>query len=72
MSIVKIIEVSSQSTQSFDDAAKQAVAEVSKTVRNIKHVYVKDFEIEVRDDGSHLFRTNCKVSFLVGEGGDMA
>ena len=65
--IAKVIEVSSESTKSFDDAAKNAVTEVSKTVDNVKHVYVKDFEIYVDDDGSHVYRTNCKVTFVVNE-----
>ena len=71
MSIAKVIEVSAQSTTSFDDAAKSAIQEVSKTVRNVKHVYVKDFEIQVQDDGSYLYRTNCKVTFVVGSGDSM-
>ena len=71
MSVAKIIEISSESTKSFDDAAKNAITEVSKTVKNVKHVYVKDFEIYVQDDGSHLYRTNCKVTFVVGGSTDM-
>jgi flavin-binding protein dodecin len=67
MSIAKVIEVSSESTKSFDDAAKGAITEVSKTVKNVKHVYVKDFEIQVQDDGSHVYRTNCKVTFTVND-----
>ncbi len=72
MSIAKVIEVSSESTQSFDDAAKNAVKEVSKTVKNVKHVYVKEFEIYVQDDGSHLYRTNCKVTFVVRDADNLS
>lgn len=72
MSIAKVIEVSAQSTTSFDDAAKSAITEVSKTVRNVKHVYVKDFEIQIQDDGSYVYRTNCKVTFVIGADTDMS
>lgn len=44
MSIVKVIEVISQSEVSFDNVLKQAVAEASKTIRNINSVYVKDMK----------------------------
>lgn len=71
MSIAKIIEVSSESTKSFDDAAANAIRDVGKTVKNIKHVYVKDFEIYVQDDGSHVYRTNCKVTFVVNDSTNM-
>ena len=65
MAIAKVIEISSESTQSFEDAATNAIKEVSKTVNNVKHVWVKDMEINVKDDGSYLYRTNCKVTFVV-------
>ena len=50
MPIVKVIEVIASSDKSFDDAIKNAVAEVSKTVKNIDSVYVKDFKVHVKDD----------------------
>ena len=65
MAIAKVIEISSESTQSFEDAATNAIKEVSKTVNNVRHVWVKDMEINVKDDGSYLYRTNCKVTFVV-------
>lgn len=68
--IAKTIEVSSQSTTSFDDAATNAIKEASKTIKNIKHLWVKDFEINVQEDGSYLYRTNCKVTFVLGDGVD--
>ncbi len=72
MSIAKVIEVSSESTQSFEDAAHNAIKEVSKTVKNVKHVWVEGMEIYVEDDGSYLYRTNCKVTFIVNDPGDMS
>lgn len=72
MSIAKVIEVSSESTQSFDDAAANAVKEVGRTVKNVRHVWVKDMEIYVQDDGSLLYRTTCKVTFVVKDSGDMS
>ena len=71
MSIAKVIEVSSESTKSFDDAALNAIKEVSKTVKNVKHVWVKDMEIFAKDDGSYVYRTDCKVTFLVKTPSDM-
>lgn len=70
MAIAKTIEVSSESTQSFDDAAANAIKEASKTIKNIKQLWVKDFEIVVQEDGSHLYRTGCKVTFVVNDGMD--
>ena len=64
-SIAKVIEVSSRSNTSLTDAAENAIREVSKTVNNVKHAWIKDFEIDVNDDGSLTYRANCKITFVV-------
>ena len=69
MSIAKTIEVSSQSTAGFSEAAQAAVTEVSRTVNNVKHVWVESFEMIVQDDGSFIYRTHCKVTFVIGPDG---
>ncbi len=66
MPIVKVIEVIASSDKSFDDAVKNAVEEVSKTINNIDSVYVKDFKVHVQDGKIHSYGAICKVSFRVG------
>lgn len=67
MPIAKIIEVSSASEKSFDDAVRLAYAEVSRTVRNVKSVYVQDMLYEPGEAGETggRFRVHCKVTFMV-------
>ena len=65
MAIVKVIEVIASSEKSFDDAIKNAVSEVSKTVHNIDSVYVKDFKVHVKDSQVTSYGVICKVSFRV-------
>ncbi len=65
MAIVKVIEVIAHSTVSFDDAVKNAVSEVSKTIKNIDSVYVKDMKCHVKDGKIDTFGVICKVSFRV-------
>ncbi len=67
MPIVKVIEVIASSPNSFDDALKVAVKEVSKTVRNIDSVYVKDQKVHVKDGEIISYGVVCKVSFRVTE-----
>lgn len=69
MAIVKVIEVIGSSEKSIDDAIRNVVAEVSKTVRNIDSVYVKDIKAHVKDGKISTFGVICNVSFRVGEGG---
>ncbi|RYE17523.1 MAG: dodecin domain-containing protein [Chitinophagaceae bacterium] len=65
MAIVKVIEVIATSKVSFDDAVKQGVKEVSKSVRNIDSVYVKDMKVHVKDGEIISYGAVCKVSFRV-------
>lgn len=67
MPIVKVIEVISSSDVSFDEAVKNCVSEVSKTVKNIDSVYVKDFKVHVKDEKIISYGVICKVSFRVGQ-----
>lgn len=65
--VVKVIEVIASSKVSFDDAVKQAVKEVSKTVRNVDSVYVKDMKAHVKDGEIVSYGCICKVSFRVDD-----
>ena len=68
MQIVKVIEVIASSEKSFDDAIQSCVAEVSKTVKNIDSVYVKDMKCHVKDNKIVSYGCICKVSFRVDQG----
>ena len=47
MAMLKVIEVLAQSTKSWEDAAQVAVTIASKSVRNIKSIYIKNMEASV-------------------------
>jgi dodecin len=61
--VVKVIEVLSQSPKSWEDAAQGAVNEASKTLRNIRSIYVKELTAEVENGKISNYRVNAKVSF---------
>ncbi|HTO38262.1 MAG TPA: dodecin family protein [Brumimicrobium sp.] len=65
MAIVKVLEVIAKSEKSFDDAVANAVKEVSKTIKNIDSVWVKDFKCHVDDGKITTYGVICKVSFRV-------
>ena len=65
MAIMKVIEIMAQSPESWEDAAKQALAHASKTVRGIRSIYIQDFMAEVENDQVVQYRINAKVTFRV-------
>lgn len=67
MSIVKVIEVIAESEKSWDDAAKNAIKEASKSIKNIKSIYVENMEAKVDDNKIIKYRINAKISFVIGK-----
>lgn len=65
MAVLKVIEILSNSDKSWEDATKKAVKEASKTVKNIKSVYVKEQSAIVKGDNVTEFRVNLKLTFEV-------
>jgi flavin-binding protein dodecin len=66
MSIVKVIEVLAESPKSWEDAAQQAVHEASKTVHNIRSLYIKEHSVVLdKNNKIEAYRINAKLSFEV-------
>tara|TARA_B100001063_G_C16285102_1_gene321066 strand:+ start:122 stop:322 length:201 start_codon:yes stop_codon:yes gene_type:complete len=65
MSIIKVIEILANSTESWEDATKKAVKHAAKTVKNINSVYVKEQSALVNGENITEFRVNVKISFEI-------
>lgn len=65
MAIVKVIEVIASSKKGVDDAIQNCVKEVSKTIKNIESVYVKDIKVKVKDGKIDSYGIICNVSFTI-------
>ncbi len=63
MSVLKVIEVMGNSTVSWEDAVQQVVNEASKSVKNIKSVYIQDMQAKIKDNKIAQYRVNAKVTF---------
>jgi len=69
MPVVKVIEEIASSEKSIEDAMQNAVSEVSKSIRNIDSVYVKDIKAHVKDGKITSYGCICKISFRVDQVG---
>jgi flavin-binding protein dodecin len=65
MSVIKVLELMSSSNRSWEEAAQSAIAEASKTIKNIRSVYVKDHSAVVKNGKIAEYRVNVKLSFEV-------
>ena len=67
MAIVKVIEVLASSDKGWEDAVRSALEEAKRSVRNIRSIYVKEFEAKVENDKIVRFGINAKISFELEE-----
>jgi len=65
MTMLKVIEVLAESDKSWEDAAQSAVQQAAKSVRNIKSIYVDNFEATVDNARLVKYRVNAKSSFVL-------
>ena len=63
--VIKIIEVLAESPRSWEDAANEALKKASKTLKNIRSIYIKNFEAKVERNKITQYRINAKISFLL-------
>lgn len=63
MSVTKIIEVVGRSSESSDDAVKNALAEAGRNLRDVKGLDV--VSVGLRGDNLDEWGALCRISFLV-------
>jgi len=62
---MKVIEVLANSEKSWEDATRKAVKQASKSVKNIKAVFVQSQSAVVNGDEISEFRVNLKITFEI-------
>lgn len=65
MSVMKVIEIMGDSGKSWEAAAEEAVTEASKSVKNIRSVWIQDQSATVEDGKIKRYRVTCKITFEV-------
>ena len=62
---MKVIEVLANSEKSWEEATRKAVKQASKSVENIKSVFVQSQSAVVNGNEVTEFRVNLKITFEV-------
>ncbi|MGH9869055.1 MAG: dodecin family protein [Candidatus Polarisedimenticolia bacterium] len=63
--LLKVIEVLAESEKSWEDATAGAVTRASKTLKNIRSIYIENFEAKVEGNRVVRYRINAKISFVL-------
>ena len=65
MAVAKVIEISAQSEESFEDAIRRGIAKASETVHNIKGAWIKEQQVVVDEGNIAEYRVDLKVTFVL-------
>ena len=65
MSVAKVIEISAESGESFEDAIKSGIAVAGKSVRNIRGAWVKEQQVVVENGRITKYRVDLKITFVL-------
>jgi len=63
MSVAKVTEIISSSNKSFDDAVENGVKRASKTLKDVKSVWIKEQKAMINDGKISEYRVTMKVSY---------
>ncbi|NJD30113.1 MAG: dodecin domain-containing protein [Chloroflexi bacterium] len=67
MTVARVTEISSTSTQSFDDAIAQGIARATKTLRNVRSAWIKEQRVEIKNDQVSEYQVNLLVTFVLDD-----
>jgi flavin-binding protein dodecin len=65
MSVARVVEISSTSTKSFEDAITQGIERANQTLRNVKSAWVKEQKASVDNGKVVAYKVNLKVTFVL-------
>ena len=64
MSVARIIELSSESLDSFEDAVLQGIARAGKTLQDAHSFWIANQNVAVHGDKQAVFHVCMKASFI--------
>lgn len=67
MSVARVVEISSTSSKSFEDAMQQGITRATKTLRNVKSAWIKEQEVRIDGDRVTDYKVNMLVTFVLDD-----
>jgi dodecin len=65
MSVAKVVEITSESSKSFEDAVERGIERAEKTLKNVRGAWIAEQKVVVEDGNIIRYRVNMRVSFVL-------
>ncbi len=68
MAIAKVVEITSTSPGSFEDAIRKGIAKAQQTVNNVRGAWISEQKVVLAEDGTiKHFRVDMKLTFVLDD-----
>ena len=67
MSVARVTEISASSKKSFEDAIQQGIARASKTLRDVRSVWIKEQHVRIENGRLSEYQVNMAVTFVLDD-----
>lgn len=64
-SVAKVIEITAESSESFEDAIRHGLEKAAETVHEIRSAWVESQQVKVEEGQVVAFRVDLKVTFVI-------
>ena len=71
MSVAKVIEISSTSQQSFEDAINKGIQRATSSLRNVTGAWIKEQQVSIEGNRITNYRVNLMITFILNDSDDM-
>lgn len=66
VSVAKVIEITSTSPGSFEDAIRKGIAKAQMSIEGIRGAWISEHKVELAEDGTiKHFRVDMKLTFVL-------
>ncbi len=65
MSTGKVIEITAESKESFEDAIQEGIRRTAQSVEAIQSAWIKEQKVDVENGQITAYRVDMKITFLV-------
>ena len=65
MAVARVTEISSTSTESFEDAIRQGLNRANETLRNVRSAWIKEQQVRIQNGSISEYQVNMLVTFVL-------
>ena len=65
MTVAKVVEISAESRESFEDAIRQGIRRAADSLENVRGAWVKEQKVRVEEGEIVAYRVHLQVTFVL-------